>query len=399
MRILFLAPQPFFQERGTPIAVRLALEVLSAQHDTRIDLLTYHEGVDIPVPNTTLHRIWAPAWLRDIGPGISGKKVLCDILFFFTACRLLWAARKNPYTLIHAVEESVFIALFFKFVFRIPYLYDMDSSLALQLTEKWHLLRPLQPLFNQLERLAVRQSIAVVPVCDALAAVAESYGATNTHVLPDISLLDQGTNATTYNLREEAKLPADNLVLLYIGNLERYQGIDLLLESFARIADRLPHATIVIIGGRPEHIQHYSSRCTALGIASRVTFLGPRPVSSLGSYLQQADILLSPRIKGSNTPMKVYSYLHSGKALVATDLPTHTQVMNDAISFLGAPTPDGFSAALARAVSSPDLRASIGAAARQYAEQRYTFPIFSKRLAEIYTKIGQEMHWAGCTKA
>jgi glycosyltransferase involved in cell wall biosynthesis len=391
MRILFLAPQPFFQERGTPIAVRLALEVLAKNDAARVDLLTYHEGETIQIPNTTIHRIWAPSWLSGIGPGISLKKLLCDILFLITSLRLIWRARRQQYALVHAVEEAVFIALLSKLLFGIPYLYDMDSSLALQLTEKWRMLRPLQPLLSFCERIAVRQSLAVVPVCDALAAIAHQHGSPNTQVLHDISLLGRNTEDTQRDLRAEANVPTSHLLLVYIGNLESYQGIDLLLESYARIISEVPQTSIVIIGGRPDHVTYYADRSAALGIASQVRFLGPRPVSSLDTYLKQADLLLSPRIKGNNTPMKIYSYLHSGKPVVATQLPTHTQVMDERIAFLGAPTPAGYGEALLQAIKSPTLRAKVGAAAQQFAEERYTFDIFSRRLTEIYERLGEQI--------
>src|SRR5690606_25954218 len=60
MKILFLAPQPFFQERGTPIAVRLAVEVLGGRKGDSIDLLTYHEGSDVPLKNVRHLRITLP---------------------------------------------------------------------------------------------------------------------------------------------------------------------------------------------------------------------------------------------------------------------------------------------------------------------------------------------------
>ena len=59
--------------------------------------------------------------------------------------------------------------------------------------------------------------------------------------------------------------------------------------------------------------------------------------------MAQADVLVSPRTKGANTPMKVYSYLDSGVAVLATRLPTHTQVMNDETALLAEPTPEDFS--------------------------------------------------------
>ena len=113
MRVLLLAPQPFYQERGTPIAVDLVLRSLSARWDD-VDVLTYHEGASVDYPGVRLHRIPRLPFVRGVGPGPTLKKLLCDAVFFFAALRM---ARRTRYDLVHAVEESVFVALVIKRVF------------------------------------------------------------------------------------------------------------------------------------------------------------------------------------------------------------------------------------------------------------------------------------------
>ncbi len=391
MKILFLAPQPFYQDRGTPIAVRLALEVLARSEGHHVDLLCYAEGADVSIPNVALHRVGVPG-ISGVGPGISLKKLICDVAFAVRACRMVWRARREPYALVHAVEESVFIALFIKWFANVPYVYDMDSSLALQVTEKWWLLKPLASVLEFFERRAVKESVAVVPVCDALAVIATRHGATEAQVLSDISLLnlEQGTPENV-DLRAEGRIPPEDLVALYIGNLESYQGIDLLIEGFATVSARVPRARVVVIGGRESHIAHYRAEAHRLGVGERVTFLGPRPVSTLNGYLTQADILLSPRTKGNNTPMKIYSYLHAGVPIVATRLTTHTQVMDDTVAVLTDPTPSDFGGGIERLVNDAALRARIGGAAFELAERRYTFEVFRTTLCEIYARVGERL--------
>jgi glycosyltransferase involved in cell wall biosynthesis len=167
---------------------------------------------------------------------------------------------------------------------------------------------------------------------------------------------------------------------MYVGNLEPYQGIDLLLRSFARVLERVGEAQLVIVGGAARDIEAYRALCQRLTIASRVRFLGPRPVHELGAHLAAADVLVSPRLRGNNTPMKLYSYLHSGKALVATDLPTHTQVLDPSVAVLAAPHPEAFAEALARVILDPALRDQLGAAARRLVEARFTYRAFRERL-------------------
>ncbi len=393
MKILFLAPQPFFQERGTPIAVRLAVAVLAKRADTQVHLLTYHEGQNIKLTNVEIKRMWAPRWLRNIGPGISFKKILCDFFFAFTMVRLLWQARGESYDLIHAVEESVFLAWIARLLLGIPYVYDMDSSLALQVTEKWAVLKPLLPVLQIFEKIAVKNSVAVVPVCDSLAEIAVNHGSRDTHILRDVSMInpDETDIESDHDIRKELDLKPHDLVILYIGNLESYQGIDLLVESFERAAPECSHAHLVIVGGVPEHIQKYQKKIASFVSAPRTHFLGPRPVSLLSQYLAQADILASPRTRGNNTPMKIYSYLHSGKVTLATRLPTHTQVLSDEVSRLAAPEVNEFSAAMLELLHDGELRASLGQAACQLAEQNYTYEVFSRRLNELYDRLGRKI--------
>jgi glycosyltransferase involved in cell wall biosynthesis len=391
MKLLFLAPQPFFQERGTPIAVRLALEVLAERArqnlpPNEIDLVTYHEGSEVQIPNVTIHRIKPPASIRGIGPGISFKKLLCDVVFLFTVLRLVWRSRGRQYDLVHAVEESVFIAWLLKLVFRIPYLYDMDSSLAIQVTDKWRLLRPLRPVLGAFERVAVKGSIAVVPVCDALAAIADRHGSRETFILRDVSLLN-GARHPECNLRREIGADASAEVVLYVGNLEPYQGIDLLLESFRIVAEHHDTSRLAIIGGSPQHIAAYRAQAESMGFGARMHFLGPRPLDMLNSYIVQADILTSPRVKGNNTPMKIYSYLHSGRAILATELFTHTQVLTHEVAELASPEPGPFAEAMLRLLRDPVRRARLGSAGNALAEKNYTFEVFSERLNAMYDRI------------
>jgi hypothetical protein len=191
MRVLLLAPQPFYEDRGTPIAVALVLKVLS-DRGADVDVVTYHEGRDVALPRVTLHRIPRLPLVRGIRPGFSCKKLVCDVFVVLTAVRL--AARRR-YDVVHAVEESVFIALLLKRLFGLPYVYDMDSSLAQQLTERLSFLRPALRGLAACERLALREATAVVPVCEALADVARRGAARKIVVLPDISLLEGAAEA------------------------------------------------------------------------------------------------------------------------------------------------------------------------------------------------------------
>lgn len=185
MNILLMAPQPFYQERGTPIAIDLLLRV-ACQRGDYVDVLTYHEGRGVYYPNLVIFRIPNLPFVRNIRPGFSWKKLVCDVFMLFKALQLV---QKRQYDYIHAVEESVFIALLFKLLFKIPYLYDMDSSLAQQMVEKYGWLQPLAKIMGFFEGLAVKHAEAVIPVCDRLADDIQQYQPKRVFILPDVSLV------------------------------------------------------------------------------------------------------------------------------------------------------------------------------------------------------------------
>jgi glycosyltransferase involved in cell wall biosynthesis len=174
---------------------------------------------------------------------------------------------------------------------------------------------------------------------------------------------------------------------MYVGNLEYYQGIDLLLEGFQHAVGRVPHARLVIVGGQEDDIIRYRARAAELGIRPAVHFLGPRPVSALAELLGEADVLVSPRLKGLNTPMKIYSYLDSGTAVLATKLRTHTQVLDERTALLVDPEPVALGDGLATLLANPSLRRRLAREAKEYVQREFTPEAAGRKLDAFYTSI------------
>jgi glycosyltransferase involved in cell wall biosynthesis len=381
MRILFLAPQPFYQERGTPIAVKALLELL-ARRGEEVDVLTYHLGENVDLDRVSIQRTPNIPFIRSIRPGFSPVKLLCDGFLFVKA---LWTAGKRQHQLVYAVEEAVYIALILKILFRLPYVYDMDSSLPQQLMEKYGFLRVFGPIFNWFEGLAVNHATAVVPVCDALVNLARQYRPQYVTALYDVPILYEEGDTPIEDVRQQLGL--SGTVAMYVGNLESYQGIDLLLESFVPIARKSASLHLVVIGGSSADIEKYQDKARRLGIEFHVHFMGPKPVQQLAGYLAQADILVSSRIRGENTPMKIYSYLASGKPILATDLRTHTQVLTEHVSMLITPTPECLAEGLLCLANNRALGLQLGEAGKQLVESKYNYAAFANTVSTLMTHV------------
>ena len=385
MRVLVIAPQPFYEERGTPIATKVLVEALRAEgHE--VDILTCHLGTDPGIDGVQVFRAPGIPFVREIPIGFSFRKLACDALI---GVRLLTLARRRRYDVLHAVEEAVFLSLAAKLVCRGRVVYDMDSSLVEQLLAGHRLLRPLSGILCRFERFAIARSDLVLAVCNDLAERARAYRtATPVGVAEDVPMLQEAAAdaAPVENLR--AGLAAGHLLALYVGNLEHYQGVGLMLEALARLGTETP-LRLVVIGGSAAACEAHRAQARRLGIDDSVRFVGARPLANLRGYLDQADILVSPRLTGHNTPMKLYSYLAAGKPILATRIRSHTQVLDDATAKLVAADAAGLAQGLEALLCEPGTRIRLGQAAAELAATRYSIERFRSSVSQAYSQLAR----------
>ena len=149
MLILVLAPQPFFEPRGVPIAVFWRLRALS-ELGHEVDLLTFHVGQDVSIPEVVHHRTPNIRFIKTIKIGPSLTKLFLDVLLLIKAFRLL---RKGRYDILVSTEEASFFGILLAKIFRVRHIYDMHSSLPDQLRDlPKYRFRLLVHLFEWLER-------------------------------------------------------------------------------------------------------------------------------------------------------------------------------------------------------------------------------------------------------
>jgi glycosyltransferase involved in cell wall biosynthesis len=152
---------------------------------------------------------------------------------------------------------------------------------------------------------------------------------------------------------------------------------------------QVPAAQLLLMGGEPREVELLKQKAGALGSADRCVFSGKRPPSELPLFLALADVLASPRVKGANTPFKVYTYLASGKPIVATRIATHTQVLDDGNAFLAAPEPAAFAAALRDALEHPEEARARADRGYGLVEREYGLPRYREKIARAYAEVGR----------
>lgn len=373
-----IAPEPFFEPRGTPFSeyhrIRALLELGHS-----VDLVTYPFGRDVSLPGLRLFRSVRPPFIHEIGIGPSLAKIPLDFMLTLTAIR---RALSERYDAVHSHEEGSFIGVILAAVLGVPHLYDMHSSLPQQLTNfGFSRSRILTRFFSFMERFVIRRSKVVIVICPHLQDTVRGIEPGVPSVLIENAPGSGGTPVagSGAKIRCELGLDAAAPVILYTGTFEAYQGLDLLFAAARFVAARRPDARLVLAGGRPAQVEAARAQAEGAGVGASVVFAGQRPAEEIPLFLDAADVLVSPRSTGTNTPLKIYQYLRSGRPIVATRLLTHTQVLNDEVSILTDATPEGFGAGILAVLGDPDRARAVGDAARRLAETKYSYEAYLSR--------------------
>jgi glycosyltransferase involved in cell wall biosynthesis len=397
MKILSIAPQPFFSWRGTPFSVYYRT-LVSCEMGHEVDVLAYGQGMDVEIPGCRIVRIPAFRWIGPVRTGPSLFKLFLDVFMVAWTVGLLLRRR---YDVVHAHEEAVFWCRCLKPIFRFRLIYDMHSSLPQQLHNfQFTRSRFVHWLFESLEKSAVRAADAVITICPALLEYARTL--TEDHgkiLLIENSIFDPvkvlsgaqpsaaappGPAATLSRLESWLNERPHERIIAYAGTLETYQGIDRLIESFAVVARAMPEAGLLIIGGQPGQVEECQRIVDSLGISGQVFLTGQLPQPEAQRLVAMSGACVSPRFSGDNTPLKIYQLMASGVPMIATRIDSHTQVLNDEISTLTGVTTEELAEGMLRVLREPEVARAKAERARKWYEQHYARPVYLSKMQKLF---------------
>jgi glycosyltransferase involved in cell wall biosynthesis len=344
-------------------------------------LITYHVGKDVSFANVRIYRVWKIPFIKHVRIGPSRAKILLDVLVFLKAILLLLRTR---YDVIHSHEEAAFFGLFLAWFFRLPHLYDMHSILSRQLTNFDFGNQPLfVKLFSFLENKVLKSCAAVITVGSDL----ENYVRSVDDKIPVTMIENIALHAYQMQVSVEeatqlgAKLNLEgSLPVVYTGTFERYQGLDLALDCIQLVAKKYPQVMFIFVGSKNRQKYEWAEKAEKKGVADNTLFLDVVTPEEAIVFLAYASVLISPRLEGLSTPLKIYSYLYSGKPIVATHIAAHTQVLNPEIALLVAPTKEAFAAGIINILDDKEN-------AHQFALEKFSKQNYLEKVENIYQLI------------
>jgi glycosyltransferase involved in cell wall biosynthesis len=186
--------------------------------------------------------------------------------------------------------------------------------------------------FEKLYVFALRRVSGVIVITDRLKKrMIEEYGAepSRVSVARDAVDTDKFASATcSTELREKYDIPKDKVIVLYVGSLGKEKGVHGLLESAKLLKDGVQ---IVVVGGIGGQIQDLKNTFDS----ANISFLGQVPHDEVPSLMKCADFLIQPE-SGQDTyskyftsPMKLFEYIAASKPIIAADVPSLREVLDD----------------------------------------------------------------------
>jgi glycosyltransferase involved in cell wall biosynthesis len=245
----------------------------------------------------------------------------------------------------------------------------MHSDLCQQIKNfKTYRMKPIVWLFDKIERVIIRTADVVLTICDDLVDRVRSIDPEKPILLVEnystaVDFLDDEV-PTVEELRDLHQVDG-RPVALYIGSLEPYQGIDILLGAASYLADRNADCRLLIVGGRGEQVDALRKEVRNRKLERIVHVVGTVPPAVVGAYIELSDILLTARSKGTNVPLKLYSYMKSGRPILATNIYSHTQLLDDKMALLVDPEPTAFGRGIEQLINDPEMKERLVAAATE----------------------------------
>jgi glycosyltransferase involved in cell wall biosynthesis len=189
----------------------------------------------------------------------------------------------------------------------------------------------------------------------------------------------------TSSVTERYRIDRGCRLVLYAGTFEPYQGLDLLVEASVEVVDACRDVRFLCAGGNEKQVDGVRGLARQRGVSEYFVLPGTLPPEEVESLLKAASILVSPRTSGTNTPLKIYSYLRSGVPILATRIVSHTQVLTDDVALLVEPRPDALGSGLLTLIEDENLCMRLAQNALRLAHESYSEEAYRRKVGEVFS--------------
>lgn len=385
MRILVIAPTPFFADRGCHVRILgEAKAIQSLGHLLRI--CTYHIGKDVQGLDTV--RTVNIPWYRKLSAGPSLHKLYIDLLLLW---KVLRSCRQFSPDVLHAhLHEGIVIGKMASLLYRIPMVADLQGSLTEELLDhrfipSWSWLikafRWIEKKINEMPQHLIASSFHTAQL------VRERFGVQETKMTPigdGVDLEIFYPRAADSSLKRELGIGEDDKIVVFLGVLTAYQGIDLLLEAMHQILRQVTKVKFLIIG-YPE--EGYRRKARSMGLETSAIFTGKIPYAETPRYLSLGSLAVSPKMSTTESNLKLFTYMAMGLPTVVFDSPINREILGELGVYAEYGNLTSFAASIIGLLRDECLAKELGDKCYQKALGSYSWLAVGHRLVGLYEQV------------
>jgi glycosyltransferase involved in cell wall biosynthesis len=398
-RVALVAACPFPTLQGSQLLVRqLARGLQSRGHE--VVVVTYAEGLEQALADLPVRRIPRIPGCRALGSGPRAAKMVLDVALL---ARLLGVLRRESIEVVHAHNyEGALIGLAARRLTGVPLIYHSHNALAEELPTyfRGRTGRRLARLLGAvIDREVPRRADHCIAICRELVGFLRARGVDE----EAIEMIAPGGSPEEFPARSLAEVAAirarfgfgERPLLLYTGNLDGYQNLELLLASIGIVRRTVGGALLVLA----THATPRSLPPVLRRLPPGVRLVTAGDFATVRDLLQVADVALCPRREWSGFPMKLLNYMAAGKAVVVS-AGSAKGVRHGANGWIVRDaSPDAYAGAILELLADPSERRRLGAAARRTVEDEYGWERVIDQVEATYRTVLQRTGAAGTAMA
>ena len=372
LKVLVVAPTPFFSDRGTHIRIleeALALE----KRGHEVTIATYHIGQDLPdslgshIDIRRIRRLLF--WYKKLEAGPDWQKIILDLLLIK---KVFFLARTKRPDIIHGhLHEGALIAwLVQKLLFwrGIKVVADFHGSLTKEMVSHSYLRASgLARLFEWVEHRIDNMGDAAVTSSWNNAADIRKVRSSGVTVLLDGTRLSmfEGLPAKQ-EIRKQYGISENAVVVTYTGAFIKNKGIQYFLEALPTIARECPQAHFVLAGFPLDMIEGD----IPTELKARVTIISPSPYFDLPKILRMSDIGVDPKDEATREASgKTLQYMGAGLPVACFGTENNREYLGEGGSYASDMTALSFAQAIVSLARDETLRLKKGQINRERAVQ------------------------------
>jgi glycosyltransferase involved in cell wall biosynthesis len=376
-----IAACQFPYPQGSQVLIgQLAAALQRRGHAVR--LLTYPDGLGAPPTGVPVQRVPRLPGLGPVRRPLSPQKPMLDLQLVRALRRLL---RAWPVDVVHAHNiEGLAVALAAargRFA-GVPVVYHIHNAMSLELHTHFRS-RPARWLAGLAARLLDAELPRRAGWCIVLTEAAVPFF--RQRGVARLSCIPPGIDLEAGDAAPARALLGPGPLVLYSGNLESYQNLELLFEAFRLVAAARPTARLVLSTNARTH--DWQARAEALGLGGKALFVPSDDFRAVRNLLAAADVAVCPRVACLGLPIKLLNYMVAARPIVVSAGSAGSLRHMENAWVVPNGDVDGMAAAILALLDDPVLACRLGEAARRTVETHHNWDRVVQDVEAVYAGV------------